>query len=247
MKKNTFLFAILLVTSSMSVQAAKSIGYWYDTAGDVVHNNFGECWRTISWNESNAIAECDKGKAKPMLATKKDVDSDNDGILDSKDQCPGTASGIKVDSSGCALNNDKDADGIVDSADKCPETASGAVVNKDGCKIKENISLKNVQFETGTAILSDDSRRILDNVAATLKENEHLNFEVAGHTDSAGNYQSNVRLSKQRADSVRNHLIAEGVAADRTVAKGYGPDKPVASNDTREGRSKNRRVELNLK
>jgi len=175
------------------------------------------------------------------------VDADNDGVADSRDQCPGTASGALVDSKGCEIQKDSDSDGIVDANDQCAGTAPGTVVDKTGCKLKEDIRIENVQFETGTAVLNSASQTILDNVARTLRANEHLNFEVAGHTDNTGAYQTNVDLSNARAQSVRQYLVDRGVAGDRLSAKGYGPDKPVASNDTRNGRSMNRRVELRLK
>jgi len=174
-------------------------------------------------------------------------DSDGDGIADSFDKCPGTATGVKIDTAGCPVNIDDDNDGIINSLDNCAGTAPGTVVNNQGCELKADISLDNVQFKTGTAELSTKSRNLLNNVAQVLKQNKHLNFEVAGHTDNTGNYQSNVKLSESRAKSVHQYLIDQGVAASRLSAQGYGPDKPVASNDSREGRSKNRRVELELK
>lgn len=173
-------------------------------------------------------------------------DRDNDGVADSKDQCPGTASGIRVDAQGCDVNKDSDNDGIADANDKCAGTAPGVAVNKQGCELKADIKLDNVKFKTATAELSNESLSILDNIAQTLKENDHLNFEVAGHTDNTGDYNYNVNLSEKRANAVRQYLVDKGVAADRLTARGYGPDKPVASNDTRTGRSQNRRVELVL-
>ena len=67
---------------------------------------------------------------------------------------------------------------------------------------------------------------------------------LAGHTDNKGSRGYNVRLSQKRAESVRDYLVSKGIAADRMVAKGYGPDKPLATNDTEEGRAQNRRTEL---
>lgn len=174
-------------------------------------------------------------------------DSDRDGVADSSDKCPATPAGAKVDAQGCDVNKDDDKDGIANINDACPGTASGTVVDKRGCKLTADIRLDNVQFNTGTEVINANSRNTLDNVAKTLNDNPHLKFEVAGHTDSSGNYEANVRLSKSRADSVRQYLINSGVAANRLTARGYGPDKPVASNDTSTGRSANRRVELNLK
>lgn len=173
-------------------------------------------------------------------------DSDGDGVADSNDTCPDTLAGTKVDAKGCAVSMDDDNDGIMNANDDCAGTAPGTAVNTRGCELKADIKLDNVQFKTGTANLSADSRNILDNVAQVLKENQHLNFEIAGHTDSSGNYKSNVKLSESRAQSVREYLIDKGVDAGRLTARGYGPDKPVASNDTRDGRKMNRRVELVL-
>lgn len=271
------LAAGLLLTGLVSINAhaARSIGYWYDTSGDIVRTGFGECWRTIEWSSSNAIAECEgKGKmpARKVAAdadgdgivNSKDQcpstpegvvvdskgcakDSDKDGVIDSKDKCPATAAGAHVDSNGCVITKDSDKDGVADANDDCPDTAAGTVVNNRGCKLKASISLENVQFKTGTAVLSGDSRATLDKVAKTLKDNEHLSFVVAGHTDRMGNYDRNMALSKARAKSVREYLISKGVASGRLTAVGHGSDKPVASNDTRQGRSQNRRVELLLK
>lgn len=269
LNKYVSLFLLLLLSSATSSAiAAESTGYWYNSSGEIVRNSSGECWRTIYWSSSNAIAECEGGTTK-----KAEADSDNDGVVDSKDNCPGTAAGMTVDNNGCAKDSDKDGiadsndkcprtsagidvdsrgcakdsdnDGIANANDDCPNTARGTVVNTRGCKLAAaSISLNNVQFNTGTAILSSSSKTILDDVAKTLNDNPHLNFEVAGHTDNTGNYQYNVNLSESRATSVRDYLVNKGVAANRLVAKGYGPDKPVASNGTREGRSINRRVEL---
>jgi OOP family OmpA-OmpF porin len=143
---------------------------------------------------------------------------------------------------------DEDNDGIMNAMDDCPNTPAGTAVNTRGCKLAAaSIKVDNVQFKTGTDVLNNESRQILDNVAQTLKQNPHLSFEIAGHTDSTGNYQANVNLSAKRANSVRQYLIDHGVAGNRLTARGYGPDKPVASNGSREGRAKNRRVELILK
>ena len=74
--------------------------------------------------------------------------------------------------------------------------------------------------------------------------NDSIKVEVDGHTDNTGSASVNARLSKQRAEAVRQYLIEHGVPEDRLTAKGYGPSKPIASNKTAEGRAQNRRVEL---
>ena len=243
-KINSIIAITLTVLVSTPIQAGNSIGYWFDSSNEIVRTGFGECWRTIYWSESNAIAECEGGMARKVVKEITAVDNDNDGVIDSKDQCKNTVDGAEVDSKGCVM--DTDNDGIANADDECAGTAAGTIVNTHGCELKADISLDNVQFKTGTAELSSDSRDVLDDVAAVLLENNHLKFDVAGHTDNTGNYQNNVNLSSSRANSVKQYLVDKGVNSSRLSAHGYGPDKPVASNDTSGGRKMNRRVELVL-
>jgi outer membrane protein OmpA-like peptidoglycan-associated protein len=177
-------------------------------------------------------------------------DSDGDGVTDDKDKCPGTPKGEKVDASGCPLPKDSDGDGVTDDKDKCPGTPKGTKVDANGCpqlfeETKTTLVLEGVNFETAKADLSPEAREVLDRVATSLAAYPEIRVEVAGHTDSKGSRTYNVRLSQKRAESVRDYLVGKGIAADRMVAKGYGPDKPIATNDTEEGRAQNRRTELN--
>src|SRR5690606_19620745 len=107
-----------------------------------------------------------------------------------------------------------------------------------------NIVLPGVNFATGTSNLTQSSRFILDEVAATLNENPNIRVEVAGHTDNTGGRALNERLSLARAESVKNYLVTKGVSADRMTTAGYAWDQPVAPNTTRAGRALNRRTEL---
>ena len=99
-------------------------------------------------------------------------------------------------------------------------------------------------FITDSAELTPGSKRILNRVASSLKEWSEVDVEVEGHTDSVADAAYNKDLSQRRAESVRAYLIERGVSASRLSARGYGETRPVASNNTPEGRSKNRRVEL---
>lgn len=117
-------------------------------------------------------------------------------------------------------------------------------LDKLAANANANITLPGVNFATGTANLTQSSRFILDEVAATLAENPNIRVEVAGHTDNTGPRALNERLSLQRADAVRNYLISKGISADRMTAAGYAWDRPVATNNTRAGRALNRRTEL---
>lgn len=102
-----------------------------------------------------------------------------------------------------------------------------------------------VQFELGSDKLLPVSFPLLDMVAQVMVENAQVEIiEVAGHTDASGGAKRNRELSQQRAESVRQYLLSKGITKGRLTAKGYGPDKPIAGNDTPEGREANRRVEF---
>src|SRR5690606_21617924 len=104
-----------------------------------------------------------------------------------------------------------------------------------------------VQFEFGEAVLLEESKSLLDEVAGIIKDNPGIKkVRVEGHTDNVGNRQTNLRLSRQRAAAVRAYLISQGVEGKRLVAQGYGMSKPIDTNDTEEGRARNRRVEFNI-
>lgn len=178
-------------------------------------------------------------------------DSDGDGVMDDKDKCPATPKGDAVDANGCSLPKDADNDGVTDDKDRCPNTPAGTKVDAMGCRIlfeegKKALVLEGVNFATGKADLTEDSKAILDNVASSLKANPDVKVEVSGHTDITGSRALNRRLSAARATTVKDYLEAQGVDAGQiTGAKGFGPDRPIASNKTAEGKAQNRRVELN--
>ncbi len=171
-----------------------------------------------------------------------EADSDNDKVGNSQDQCPNTPAGIRVDNTGCEIDSDKD--GVVDSADKCPGTAAGTRIDNQGCELKEVIILKGVTFAIDSAQLVGDSRQVLDEMASIMKRNKDMVVEIRGYTDSHGSEAHNVKLSQQRAEAVREYLIAKGVTPISLTAKGYGSKDPIADNSTPAGRATNRRVEL---
>jgi outer membrane protein OmpA-like peptidoglycan-associated protein len=116
-------------------------------------------------------------------------------------------------------------------------------------KVGDNIVLNmpgNVTFATDRADVQADFYPVLNSVAKVLKEYEKTLIHVTGHTDSTGGHQYNMDLSQRRADSVSSYLAAQGVQSVRLQARGFGPDRPVAGNDTKEGRQDNRRVEITL-
>ena len=112
--------------------------------------------------------------------------------------------------------------------------------------LDKTLSNRVVEFESGSATLTASGRAILDEMAAAIKQIGAPKVQLIGHTDSQGNHQANVALSLARASTVRNYLIDKGIPLESLSASGAGPDQPVASNDTAEGRAKNRRIEFRL-
>ncbi len=172
-----------------------------------------------------------------------DLDSDKDGVIDSQDRCPETPAGTQVDTSGCP--NDNDADGVLNAVDQCPTTVSGAAVNAVGCAIFET-TIVGVNFKTASAELTDDAKVKLDEAIAALIQFPNVRVEIQAHTDDRGSKKNNQRLSEARAKSVYDYMVAHGIAAEQLQSVGYGEERPIATNDTEEGRAQNRRVEFHV-
>ncbi len=111
-------------------------------------------------------------------------------------------------------------------------------LNRDG-----HIALY-INFDTGKSIIRDESKQVIDQIVQMLKLNPDLKIGVDGHTDNVGTPASNKTLSEARAKSVVSAIVAQGISADRLSPAGFGQDKPIADNNSEEGRAKNRRVEL---
>jgi OOP family OmpA-OmpF porin len=172
------------------------------------------------------------------------LDADADGVIDSLDTCPNTPRGVKVDAKGCPL--DSDADGVYDGLDRCPDTPRGLAVDQTGCPlpIKETVSIELlVKFDHNKAVVKPEYYNHLQAVASFMKTYPNTKIELDGHTDSTGSEAYNLLLSERRAESVKAYLVNTfGIDAARLTTRGYGESRPVASNESKEGREKNRRV-----
>lgn len=167
---------------------------------------------------------------------------------------------------GCASDGDEDGDGVFDRRDHCPHTPAGTEVNHMGCALpqyapgkpwlgdepvaKSEVIVLDEQggalFAPGTAELLPAARQQLFNLLLRLDAPGVLSVRVIGHTDSAGAAQASQVLSEQRADSVAQYLISQGLAPRKITSQGRGASVPLADNASAEGRAHNRRVELQL-
>lgn len=175
-------------------------------------------------------------------------DTDGDGLLDKDDECPTLAGPIK--NKGCPYQ-DTDNDGVLDKDDECPSTP-GPVENKGCPKIDKEVeeilktAFDNLEFETGKDIIKEVSIPSLTELAGVLKKKADWGLQISGHTDNVGDDQKNMILSKKRAEAVRNFMVSQGIDATRLNVLFFGETMPIASNDTPEGRQKNRRVEMKI-
>ena len=141
---------------------------------------------------------------------------------------------------------DSDKDGVVDRLDECADSPVGFRVDEKGCSIID-LEFGGVNFEPKSFELTKESKLILDEAVIAINASPEIQaIEVQAYTDYKGSGEANLKLSEQRASSVRDYLVSQGVSAKRLVAKGYGESQPIADNKTEEGRAKNRRVELKV-
>lgn len=139
-----------------------------------------------------------------------------------------------------AVIGDSDGDGVLDNVDRCPNTPRGATVNQYGCWAYQG----DILFDFDKYDIKPAAYPILDEALMVYEKNPGIKVEVQGYTDSIGTEEYNLGLSKRRADAVRDYLVSKGVDPTAISTKGYGESNPVASNDTKEGRALNRRVEF---
>jgi len=198
------------------------------------------------------LDKCPRDKGPEDNGGCPDKDTDGDEIIDRLDKCPNDKG--PPENAGCP-DTDSDKDGVPDRLDKCPneaETMNG-YQDLDGCpdevpkEVKKYTgAVKGINFENGKATLLPSSNTVLDEIVKVLKDYPDVKIEIQGHTDTNGDRNKNIDLSKARAESVRAYLLGKGIAEDRITSIGFGPDKPVADNKTSAGRAKNRRVEFRL-
>jgi len=185
-----------------------------------------------------------------------DPDNDGDGLADGSDGCPNEAEDVDAfkDEDGCP-DPDNDGDGVLDGADQCADQMETKNGYKDGDGCADDVPkaikkftgvIKGINFKTDSDEIVKSSFKTLDAAVKVLVEYGDLKMEIQGHTDDVGDRDHNMDLSQRRAESVRNYFIGKGVAEDRLVAKGYGPDAPLVNKQTKAARAKNRRVEFKL-
>jgi OmpA-OmpF porin, OOP family len=112
--------------------------------------------------------------------------------------------------------------------------------------LDQTLANRTIEFETGSATLAPEGKQILDQMSAVLAKMPNRTVDIIGHTDNSGSRASNIALSQARADAVKGYLVTKGIAPQQMTTTGVGPDQPIASNDTNDGRARNRRIEFRV-
>jgi len=231
-----------------------------DRDADGVKDSDDLCPDNAGPEENNGCPDTDKDGVFDFLDECPDIagpkenkgcpwpDTDEDGILDKDDKCPLNAGPEAND--GCPYE-DTDKDGVLDKEDECPNTPG--TVENNGCPELDDhdadildAAFDNLEFETGRAVIAKSSFESLDSLAALLNKRQEWKLEITGHTDNVGSAQGNLILSKKRSQAVADYLNRNGIQESRSIVKYFGEEKPIADNKTKEGRQKNRRVEMKV-
>ncbi|KPM33070.1 OmpA/MotB domain-containing protein [Croceitalea dokdonensis DOKDO 023] len=229
-----------------------------DSDGDGIEDGKDSCPDQAGSKEMNGCPDADgdgiadKDDACPNEAGTAALagcpDADGDGVADKDDECPNEAG--PAENKGCPWP-DADGDSVLDKDDQCPQVA-GTVANNGCPEVTEEVQkqlndyARTILFDTGKTSIKAESTGVMVDIIQILNEYPTAKFTVEGHTDSVGSAKLNQSLSEKRANAVRDFLVEKGIGADRLSAIGYGEEKPIATNNTRAGRTQNRRVEINL-
>lgn len=204
----------------------------YDELMKVMETQLQAQEESFAKREKQLIEENNKVKSQIERLYADFADDDADGVPNRYDKCPDTPKGVQVDGSGCPLPEAK-----------APIIQQIYVTEEDKKVVDE--AIKNLEFDLGKATIRSSSFESLNKVAVLLIE-KNFSLKLAGHTDNTGAAELNMRLSKNRAEAIKTYLVSKGANASRIEAVGYGHTQPIVSNNTEEGRQKNRRVEFTL-
>lgn len=238
-----------------------------DTDGDGLTD--GEEVNTTKTNPNNPDTDGDGLTDGPEVKTHNtnplNKDTDGDGLQDGAEVNTHKTNPLAIDTDGDTLGDGDEVNKHRSNPLKT-DTDNGTVF--DGVEVKRGtnpldaaddvkkredvfdfsagsvIVLEGIEFDVAKATIRPVSETVLNKVLKTLQENPEIEVEIRGHTDNSGKRNKNMQLSADRAESVKSWLTARGIAGSRMTTKGFGPDAPIAPNDTPENKQKNRRIEF---
>jgi OOP family OmpA-OmpF porin len=237
MKKVKSLVIAVSTLAFASLTAAAEINNWLSSSGDVWKNSYGECWRNGSWTPATAAPGCDGAIViEPKAAS---VNSQNSAASSSAPQVEQAPAAKQAPSQADAPGL-QPAPASASSSAPSPAAAPAAAVSSKVTYAADAF------FDFNKSVIKPEAKAKLDDLVDKIKA---VNLEViiaVGHTDAVGSDAYNQKLSMRRSNAVKAYLINKGVDKTRIYTEGKGEKQPVADNGTKEGRSKNRRVEIEV-
>jgi len=237
MKKVKSLVIAVSTLAFASLTTAAEINNWLSSSGDVWKNSYGECWRNGSWTPATAAPGCDGAIViEPKAAS---VNSQNSAASSNAPQVEQAPAAKQAPSQADAPGL-QPAPASASSSAPSPAAAPAAAVSSKVTYAADAF------FDFNKSVIKPEAKAKLDDLVDKIKA---VNLEViiaVGHTDAVGSDAYNQKLSMRRSNAVKAYLINKGVDKTRIYTEGKGEKQPVADNGTKEGRSKNRRVEIEV-
>ena len=211
--------SLLALGSSAFAAGAGKNGYLVDSQNGVVRSGFGLCWHTGFWTPADAIEECDGGIAKPAAATPAPAPA--------PEPAAPVAAPVVVN-------------------EPAPEPAAPAAIVAPAPTAEKVTYSADAFFDFDKAVLKPEGKATLQNLVAKLKDTDIEVIVATGHTDWTGSDTYNMKLSMRRAKAVKAFLVSKGIPEARVFVEGKGEGQPTADNHTKDGRAKNRRVDIEV-
>ncbi len=227
--RSTVALVALTLASSVAFAHGDKDGYLLDSNRDFVRSGFGLCWHTGGWTPADAVAECDGDIAKPAAPVAK-----------AEEPAPAPAPAPAA--------APEPAPEPAPAPAAAPEPAPApAPVPAAAAPTSEKVTFSaDAFFDFDKSVLKPEGKAKLEDLASKLQGTDIEVIVATGHTDWTGTDAYNMKLSMRRAQAVKAYLVSKGIPADRVFTEGKGESQPVADNRTREGRAKNRRVEVEV-
>jgi OOP family OmpA-OmpF porin len=237
MKKVKSLVIAVSTLAFASLTAAAEINNWLSSSGDVWKNSYGECWRNGSWTPATAAPGCDGAIViEPKAAS---VNSQNSAASSNAPQVEQAPAAKQAPSQA-------DAPGLQPAPASASSSAPSPAAAPPAAVSSKVTYAADAFFDFNKSVIKPEAKAKLDDLVDKIKA---VNLEViiaVGHTDAVGSDAYNQKLSMRRSNAVKAYLINKGVDKTRIYTEGKGEKQPVADNGTKEGRSKNRRVEIEV-
>ncbi|MEY3551224.1 MAG: hypothetical protein RL520_1892 [Pseudomonadota bacterium] len=220
--------------------SAAEINNWLSSSGEVWKNASGECWRNSSWTPATAAPGCDGAIVEQPAATPAAQNA-------SQSSAPAPAPAPQVEQAPVAVQAPSQADAPGLSAAPAPAAAASPAPAPTPVAASSKVTYAaDAFFDFNKSVIKPEAKAKLDDLVDKIKA---INLEViiaVGHTDAVGSDEYNQKLSMRRSNAVKAYLINKGVDKTRIYTEGKGEKQPVADNSTKEGRAKNRRVEIEV-